>query len=133
MEGNATYSASGYVNALPFREETVPSGNFSGSGSIFFSMKNFTLSGNATLKVNLVGNYIELSSLNLNQVMFDSISINFGEKLEIKQKKIDWDKWSANFKENFDKDFVENRKKIACTIRTAVNKSIGVSFQVFKI
>jgi len=125
---NATadsYSATGYLDARPIREETIPSGNFTGSGAGRVGGTNGKVSGSASLFINIIGNKVTVSRLVLNTVSFDSINIDLGASFRIGGKAVDWAQLSANLKANFDQDFNANKNAITDKVRLAANNIIS--------
>jgi len=120
VKGNATYKAEGYVDARPFRQETIPSGNFTGSGVGKLEATNVRLRGSASIFINLQGR-VQLSRLVLAEVAFDSLALDLGTSFTIGGGAVDWDELSRNIKPNFDRDLNDNRNAVQEKIRGAAN------------
>lgn len=127
VTGNATFNAEGYVDARPFREETIPSGNLTGTNQFgAVSATGVVLKGRAALFINIIGNKVNVRSLTLETVSFATVSLNFSD-LQIGGKTHDWAAISATLKANFDKDLADNKAAITEKIREAANGIVGVS------
>jgi len=120
IKGNATYSAEGYVDARPFRQETIPSGNLTGSGLGKLAATNVKLRGSASIFLNLAGK-VQLSRLVLAEVSFDSLELDLGTSFNIGGGAIDWPRFSETVKQNFDEDLAGNKNAIQEKLRGAAN------------
>jgi len=125
VTGNATYNAAGYLDARPFRPETIPSGNLTGSGFGKVSATDIRLKGRASLFINIIGNKVQISNLNLETVSFASLEVDLGQDITIGGSPVDWAQLSANIKANFDRDLAENKNAIVDKIRGAANTIVG--------
>jgi len=125
VTGNATYSAAGYVDARPFRQETIPSGNVTGSGFGKVSANDVHLKGRASLFINIIGNKVQISNLNLETVSFSSLSVDLGSDITVGGSPVDWAQLSANIKANFDRDLAEHKSEITNKIRQTANTIVG--------
>lgn len=124
-DGYGTFTAEGYLDARPFRQETIPSGNFTGSGLGKITADNLHIKGSASLFINLIGNRVSVSRLNLQDVSFDSVTVDLGDNLTIGGEKIDWAALNNGLKERFDKDLADNKNAIVEKIRQAANGIVG--------
>jgi len=120
VTGNATFSASGYLDARPFRQETIPSGNLTGSGFGQLSATDVYLKGSGSIFINLRGK-VQLSRLVLAEVSFSSLSIDLGTTFTIGGGVVDWAELNRNIKANFDRDLNDNKNAIQDKIRGAAN------------
>lgn len=120
IDGNANYEATGYVDARPFREVTVPAGNFTGSGVGKVTGNTLRVKGSASIFLTPAGK-VQLSRLVLDIVTFGELNIDLGQDFEIGGKKIDWAEFSKNLKANFDQDFAQFKSEIQTKIRGAAN------------
>lgn len=120
ITGNATYSAQGYLDARPFRQETIPSGNLTGSGLGKLDATNVKLKGSATLFINL-GGKVQVSRLVIAEASFDSLAVDLGTSFNIGGGAVDWAELNKNIKANFDRDLTENKNAIQEKIREAAN------------
>lgn len=123
------YFASGYIDARPFSQETIPSGNFTGSGAGSFSATNVKLNGGVTFFVS-IDNKVGLYRLGLDVVSFDSLTVDLGPDFTIAGSPVDWDALSAGIKENFDSQFAANKEEIVERIRKALSTFLKVSEDV---
>jgi hypothetical protein len=123
----ATYEAEGCIDARPFRQVTLPSGNFTGSGSATMKASNVALKGSATLFVNLIGNKVSVRVLQVDTLTFDSLAADLGTGYTVAGEPVDWADWSATVKDNFRQDFDDGalRAEIVEKIRTAANVVVG--------
>jgi hypothetical protein len=123
----ATYEAEGWIDARPFRQVTLPSGNFTGSGSATMKASNVALKGSATLFVNLIGNKVSVRVLQVDTLTFDSLAADLGTGYTVAGEPVDWADWSATVKDNFRQDFDDGalRTEIVEKIRTAANVVVG--------
>lgn len=126
VSGTATYKADGYIDARPFSQGTIPSGNFTGSGAGAVSATNVKLHGSASLWVNVIGNKVTITILNLSTISFDSISVDLGSDFIIAGSPVDWAALSAGLKANFDREFAANKQEIQRRIRLAANRIVEV-------
>jgi len=124
IQGNATFSAEGYVDARPLRQETLPSGNLTGSGLGKLSATNVRLTGSAVLFLNLQGK-VQVSRLTLDVASFDSLAIDLGTSFIIGGGAVDWAEHSRNVKSNFDRDLADNKNAIQEKLRAAGNGILG--------
>jgi hypothetical protein len=120
ISGNATYSAEGYLDARPFRQETVPSGNLTGSGLGKLDATNVKLRGSASVFLNLAGK-VQLSRLVIAEASFDSVAVDLGTTFNIGGGAVDWAELNRNLKANFDRDLSDNKNAIQERIREAAN------------
>lgn len=127
VDGTADFTASGYVDARPFRPETIPSGNITGGGLGKVKATNVVLKGRASLFINIIGNKVQISNLNLETVSFDTVNIDLSSTLIIGGSPVNWEQLSSNLKANFDKDLADNKNAITEKIRGAANAIVGVS------
>lgn len=124
------YFAAGYIDAHPFSQETIPSGNFTGSGAGTFSATNIKLNGFVNFFVAVIDNKVSLYSLRLDVASFDSLNVDLGPDFIIAGSPVDWNALSAAIKDNFDREFAGNKEEIVERIRKAVSSSLNVSDDV---
>jgi len=120
INGNATYKATGYVDARPFRQETIPSGNLTGSGLGKLHARDVHLKGSASVFLNLQGK-VQVSRLVLEIVTFSGVELDLGATFNIGGGAVDWAELSRNLKVNFDRDLADNKNAIQEKIRAAAN------------
>jgi hypothetical protein len=120
VTGNATYQAEGYLDARPFRQESIPSGNFTGNGLGKVSATNIRLQASGSIFINLQGR-VQLSRLVIEQLNFDTLAVDLGVNFNIGGGAIDWPRWSENAKQNIDQDLANNRNAIQEKLRGAAN------------
>lgn len=126
ITGNATFTADGYLDVRPLRRETFPSGNLTGFNQFAaISATGVHLKGRADLFVNLLGDKVLLRRLIFDTLNFDNAFLNFSQ-LVIGGQTHDWESISANFKDNFDKDFTQQPTEITERIRIALNYVVTV-------
>jgi len=123
----AEYTANGWLDLRPIRQETLPSGNFTGTGAATLKGSKIHLKGNAVLFINLIGNKVSIRVLNLEAVSFDSLSFNLGPAFLVNGEAVNWDEVNSNFKSDFDADFAQFKTEITEKIRVAANVIVGVS------
>jgi hypothetical protein len=122
----STYEAEGWIDARPFRQVTLPSGNFTGSGPATLKATNVALKGSATLFINLIGNKVSVRVLNVDTLTFDSLAADLGTGYTIAGGPVDWAAWSATVKDNFRQDFDGAlHNEIIEKVRTAANVVVG--------
>jgi hypothetical protein len=120
------YDCEGWLDARPFRHETVPSGNFSGFGPARVTATNVILSGSAKLFVNLIGNKVSVRKIIVTELTFDSLTVNLGVDFVIGGSHVDWEEWNENFKGNFREDFDgPHHEGILERIRATANVIVG--------
>jgi len=117
------YRATGSIDATPFRQETIPSGPFSGTGQYEGCVANFRIEGSATLLVNLINNRLTIRLLSIPVFSFTSLNANI-EGLTVAGQQIDWNTWNANIKQNFDNDLNQYRTQIVEKVRLSVNEEM---------
>jgi len=115
------YSATGSIDATPFRQETIPSGPFSGTGSYQACVENFRIVGSATLLVNLISNRLTIRLLTIPTFTFSSLSVNLAG-FTAGGELINWATWNANIKQNFDQDLEQFRAQIVEKVRLSANE-----------
>jgi hypothetical protein len=123
--GHGTFTAEGYLDARPFRPETIPSGNFTGSGLGQISADDLHIKGRASLFINIIGNKVSVNNLNLEDISFRAITVDLGDNVTIGGEKIDFEELNRNLKANFDKDLADNKAAITEKIRQAANGIVG--------
>lgn len=124
---NFTISADGYLDARPFRPETIPSGNLTAVNQIAaISASGVHIAGRANIFQNLQIPNITINSLSFEAFEFDTATLDFGE-MEIGGQTHDWSEISKNLKENFDQDFIDNKDIITNNIRLAALNKVKVS------
>jgi len=121
VTGNATYQAQGYIDARPFRQVTIPSGNFTGSGLGKVSASNLRLRGSASIFINLQGK-VQVSRVGVSELAFDSVNVDLGAGWIIDGAAIDWDEFNRNIKQNFEQDWGTSKDEILDKIRGAANE-----------
>jgi hypothetical protein len=117
------YSATGVIDAAPFRQETIPSGPLTGSGSYQACVADFHIIGDATLLVNLITNRLTIRILNIPTFIFSSLSANIAG-LNVGGELINWTQWNANIKQNFDQDLANHRTAIVEKVRLSINEEM---------
>jgi len=123
---DTTYTnAEGYVDARPLGSDTVPAGNFTGSGTAKLTASGVHAKGRGSLWINIIGNKVTLNSLTLEIVNFDTLTLDLGATLTIGGSPVDWATWSQNIKANFDRDFAANKNEVVDKVRLAANNIIG--------
>jgi len=112
IDGNG-FNVEGWIDARPLRQETLPSGNITGSGTTAsFSVTDGEIKGNAVLFVNLIGNKVTIRTLNIEIASFSSLSMNFGPDYLVSGQPIDWATWNTGIKSNFDQDFAQFKDEV---------------------
>jgi hypothetical protein len=122
--GSGDFVVSGYLDATPFRQETIPSGDIEGKGNAKISIEGLHVKGKANLRIKLNGK-VEVTTVTIDILKFDAISVDFGTEMTIGGKVIDWATLSANLKANFDKDFADHGTEIVNKIKGVVNGILG--------
>ncbi|CAL8109730.1 unnamed protein product [Orchesella dallaii] len=125
VDVTTTYEATGYVDARPLAAETVPQGNFTGSGNARIQASGLKVQGSASLFVNIIGNKVTVSRLVLNTVEFTTLRLDLGAQFLIGGSPVDWTTWSDNIKANFDRDFAANKNAVVDKVRLAANNIVG--------
>lgn len=130
MSLDTTYMVNGYLDARPFSQVCLPSGNFSGSDRVVASAENAELKGAATLFINLISNKLSVRILTVETLTFSAVSVDLGQGYQIAGAPVDWADWTANFKTCFDNEFPANKAEIVEKVRIAANEVIGVSLTI---
>jgi hypothetical protein len=115
----------GWIDATPLRQETLPSGDFEGQGDARITAKNVHVEARATLLINLIGNKVSLRTLTVSSLSFDDMTLDFGPEYLLNGEPVNWTELSANFKTNFDADFAASNAAIVEKFRLAANVVIG--------
>ncbi len=126
VEGYADFNVSGYFDARPFRQESIPSGNISGFGLGKFSFTDFRLKGSFDLFVDLNENKLGWSGLVLDTLRFETVNVEFPSTILMDGKLVDWKEYSRNAKKNIDLDLLEYKTEITERMRESVNNFLGV-------
>jgi len=121
---DSTYEASGWIDARPIPQGTIPSGNFTGSGIVEVEATGIEIDGSATLFINIIGNKVSIRILNLDTVKFGTVKVNLGE-FNIAGANVDWAEWSSGFVANWDRDFAQFHSQAVEKIRQAANVIVG--------
>lgn len=121
----ADYNAEGWVDVTPLREETLPSGSFVGTGNAALTASNVNVKFSATLFINLISNKVTVRLLNVENLSFDSVTLDLGAGFLLDGAAVDWATLSANFKDNFAQDWAASEEAIVEKIRTAANVVVG--------
>jgi len=119
------FDAQGWIDARPLKQETVPSGNFTGVGMAKVKASAVEIQGSATLFINIIGNKVTLRILNLDTVSFGTVEIDLGAGFIIAGAPVDWATWSAGFPNNWATDFLANKEPATEKIRESANNIIG--------
>lgn len=120
------YDATGYLDARPFSQACVPSGNYSGNGSAFLDASQVELDIRVVLFANLITNKLSIRTLTINTLSFGGdVSMSFGPNWLIGGSPVEWESWSAGLKACFDAEFAANKAAITEKIRLAGNGWIG--------
>jgi hypothetical protein len=126
------YTATGYLDARPFTQACIPSGNFTGSGTALVTAAGVMASGSATLFVNLISDKVSIRLLAVDSFSFTSLTVNLGEEYMIGGSPVDWAAFNAGLKACVDTQFAANNAEVVEKIRVGVNEKIGVlSLQEF--
>jgi hypothetical protein len=120
------FTVTGYLDARPFSQGCIPSGNFTGSGAATIHASTLDVNIRAVLFANLITNKLSIRTLEIRNISFGSdIMISFGPDLIIGGSPVDWDAVSAGLKTCFDAEFAANKAAITEKIRQAGNVVIG--------
>jgi len=116
------YNAAGVSNFEPFSHETLPTGNFVGSGGFQGCATESHIAGSIKLRVNLINQKVSVTQIFIDEITSDAIEANLGQ-FEVDGKVVDWAEWSAKFKTNFEAEwptvktaFLERAKNAANVI-----------------
>lgn len=123
--GNATFKADGYLDARPFRQETIPSGNITGKGFGKVSGKNIHIKGKVNLLVRLDGK-VQVTKIIVDNLSFDQMEADLGTELLIGGQPVDWAELTKTFKANFEKDWADNKDAILDKIKDGANSIVTV-------
>ncbi|OXA39749.1 hypothetical protein Fcan01_25498 [Folsomia candida] len=105
---DTTYTATGYLDARPFSQGCIPSGNFTGNGAAKATIVGLRLVGNATIVVNLMNEFMYIRLLAVSSFSFTSVMACF------------------------DSEFAANNAAVVAKMRLAVNEKLfRVRFQDF--
>jgi len=105
-----SYNAKGNLDFGPFRQETLPTGAFEGSGSYHACLTNSHVAGTVNIKLNLVDQTVTVTAVDLEDLSADAVEANLG-KFVCDGKETDWEQWTADFKDNFDQDWENEDNK----------------------
>jgi len=117
------YTATGVIDARPFRQETIPSGPFTGRGSYEAAVTVFRIEGHAILLVNLITNRLTIRVLQVRDFSFATISANI-QGLTVAGEQVNWATWNANIKANFEADWATHNLAIVEQVRLSVNEEM---------
>lgn len=120
------YTATGYLDARPFSQSCIPSGNFSGSGTALVTAAGVNAAGSATLFVNLITDKVSIRLLAVDSFSFTSLTVDLGEEYMIGGSPVDWPMFNSGLKACVDSEFAANNAAIVEKIRVGVNEKIGV-------
>lgn len=121
-----TFDTTGYIDFRPMT--CIPAGNLTGSDNGMAHIVDLRVVGGANLFINLIGNKVSIRDLDLNTIVFASITVDFGSAT-IGGQTIDWATYSAGLKPAFDAEFANSAIKNPTVekIRLAANSIVGVS------
>jgi hypothetical protein len=111
----------GYIDARPFT--SFPGGNFTASGAnAMVRLRNLRVRGNAQLFINIIGNRVNVRTLNVIEFSFDDICLDLGDTI-IGENPVDWADFCANFKARFTAEWanVTLRNQLIERIRVTAN------------
>jgi len=120
------YIATGYLDARPFTQSCIPSGNFTGAGTALVTAGGVAAAGSATLFVNLATGTVSIRLLAVDSFSFTSLTVDLGEEYMIDGSPIDWPTFNAGLKACVDTQFAANNAEIVEKIRVGVNLKISV-------
>ncbi|OXA39825.1 uncharacterized protein LOC118439516 [Folsomia candida] len=122
---DTTYTATGYLDARPFSQGCIPSGNFTSGGygpaPATANIGRLKVFGSLTLNINLIEDYVRIGRLALSFVSFDTVRVDLGRKFRIGGAPVDWPAFSANLKACFDSEFAANKAAVVEKVRLAIN------------
>lgn len=119
------YTAAGYLDARPFTQTCIPSGNFTGSGTALVKAAGVTATGSATLFVNLATGTVSVRLLAVSAFSFNTLTVDLGEEYMIGGSTVDWPAFNAGLKACVDTQFAANNEEIVEKIRVGVNMKIA--------
>lgn len=115
--------ASGQINSAPFRPTTIPNGPFTANGAFAASANGFHAAGRVGILVNLITNRVNLRFIEVNELDFDSVSVDLGTFISSGQQ-VDWPAWNANFKTAFFADWAAGKQEILDRVKVPVNEEL---------
>jgi len=113
----------GYTDFTPFT--SIPSGNFTTTGAdAIIRIRNLRLRGNAQLFINIIGNKVNVRTLNVIEFSFDEFCLDMGN-MPIGGNIVDWADFCANFKARFTAQWLNS------TLRTQFVERLRVTANGF--
>ncbi|OXA39759.1 uncharacterized protein LOC110861056 [Folsomia candida] len=123
------YTATGYLDARPFSQGCIPSGNFTGGANgpapATATVVGLRAVGTATIFINLITDRISLRLLAVSSFSFTTITANLSDDYVIGGSPIDWPAFNAGLKACVDSEFASNNAAVVEKIRLAVNEKIA--------
>lgn len=121
---DATYSATGYLDATPYSQGCIPSGNFTGGDTARITVAGLRVVGQATFFVNLVNDRVSIRRLSVASFSFTDITVDLGANFQIGWAPVDWPAFNGNLKACMDSEFAANNPAIVEKFRLAINEKI---------
>jgi len=119
------YVATGYLDARPFSQGCIPSGNFTGAGTALVTASGINAEGSATLFVNLIDNKLSVRLLSVSAFSFTTLTVDLGPDYMIGGETVNWPQFNAGLKACVDSEFAANNAAIVEKIRLTVNGAIA--------
>jgi len=114
----------GYMDFSPFT--SIPGGNFTTTGTdAMISIRNLRLRGNAQLFINLIGNKVNVRTLNVIEFSFENWCMDWGDT-PIGGAPVDWADFCANFRGRFQAEWANSGLRTSFVERLRVTANCFV-------
>ncbi|OXA39716.1 uncharacterized protein LOC110861104 [Folsomia candida] len=115
------YDIQGYLDLNPFSSSCLPSGNFSGTGVVTFSVENLYWLVGTTQFTDIISGRVSIRTLTIHEISFDRIYRDLGPNFRINGNPVNWEVFNANLHACFHTQLNQYRGEIETKLMSALN------------
>lgn len=122
------YNAKGRADFRPFRPETLPTGEFEGTGAVHACISDSSASGSAKVRVNLITDRLTIVSITIDSISAAAVDVDLGQ-VTVAGEPVNWSEWSANFIANFELDWNNSSAEFLARVVAEANYILKVVYK----